>query len=166
MAHASGPGWPSSWTLPRTEVAFEAAFEHSYNAMVVTDADFNGGPFIRRCNPAFCAKTGYTEKELIGQSPRILQGPDTDRQLNDQLDRTIRAGEFFECSTFNYRKDGVPYVVQWNISPVRDADGGPWSALPSLVRLPTPPASNPPKQSQDFRQEVEKPADHQQPEHD
>ena len=123
MAHASGPGWPSSWTLPRTEVAFEAAFEHSYNAMVITDADFDGGPFIQRCNPAFCAMTGYTEKELIGVSPRILQGPDTDRQLIDRLDRTIRAGEFFEGSTVNYRKDGRSYVVEWNISPVRDADG-------------------------------------------
>jgi PAS domain S-box-containing protein len=104
-------------------VAFEAAFEHSYNAMVITDADFDGGPFIQRCNPAFCAMTGYTEKELIGQSPRILQGPDTDRQLIDQLKRTIRAGEFFEGSTVNYRKDGGSYLVEWNISPVRDADG-------------------------------------------
>lgn len=118
-----GPDWPSSWTLPRPEVAFEAAFEHSYNAMVITDADFDGGPFIRRCNPAFCAMTGYTQNELIGQSPRILQGPDTDRQLIEQLDRTIRAGEFFEGSTFNYRKDGGSYIVEWNISPVRDADG-------------------------------------------
>ncbi len=101
----------------------EAAFEHLYNAMVITDADFGGGPFIRRCNPAFCAMTGYTEEELIGQSPRILQGPDTDRKIIDQLKRKIRAGEFFEGSTTNYRKGGVAYVVQWNISPVRDADG-------------------------------------------
>ena len=105
------------------EAVLEAAFEHLYNAMVITDADFDGGPFIQRCNPAFCAMTGYTEEELIGQSPRILQGPDTDRKVIDQLNRKIRAGEFFEGSTVNYRKDGVPYVVQWNISPVRDADG-------------------------------------------
>jgi len=80
--------------------------------MVITDADFGGGPFIQRCNPAFCAMTGYTEEELIGQSPRILQGPDTDRRVIDQLTRQIRAGEFFEGSTVNYRKDGVSYVVQ------------------------------------------------------
>src|SRR5690606_32443604 len=53
----------------------------------------------------------------------ILQGPDTDRRVIDELTRKIRAGEFFEGSTVNYRKDGVPYIVQWNISPVRDADG-------------------------------------------
>lgn len=105
------------------EAVLEAAFEHLYNAMVITDADFDGGPYIQRCNPAFCAMTGYTEEELIGQSPRILQGPDTDRKVIDQLTHKIRAGEFFEGSTINYRKDGLSYVVQWNISPVRDADG-------------------------------------------
>ena len=101
----------------------EAAFEHLYNSLVITDADFDGGPFIQRCNPAFCAMTGYTEAELIGRSPRILQGPDTDRSVIDQLSRKIRAGEFFEGRTFNYRKGGERYVVQWNISPVRDAIG-------------------------------------------
>ena len=108
---------------PEDEAVLEAAFEHGYNAMLITDADFAGGPFIQRCNPAFCAMTGYTEQELIGQSPRILQGPDTDRKVIDQLDRRLRAGEFFEGSTVNYRKDGESYVVQWNISPVRDAAG-------------------------------------------
>jgi len=105
------------------EAMLDAVFEHLYNAMVITDADFDGGPFLQRCNPAFCAMTGYTEEELIGQSPRILQGPETDRKVIDELERKIRAGEFFEGSTINYRKDGLSYVVQWNISPVRDADG-------------------------------------------
>lgn len=106
-----------------SKTVLEAAFEHIYNAMVIADADFDGGPFIQRCNPAFCAMTGYGEEELVGQSPRILQGPGTDRKVIEELSRKIRAGEFFEGSTVNYRKDGVSYVVQWNISPVRDADG-------------------------------------------
>ena len=73
------------------EAVLEAAFKHGYNAMVITDADFDGGPFIRRCNPAFCAMTGYTEEELIGRSPRILQGRDTDREVIDDLVHKIRA---------------------------------------------------------------------------
>ena len=105
------------------EALLELAFAHAYNSVVITDADFDGGPFIQRCNPAFCAMTGYTEDELIGQSPRILQGPDTDRKVIEKLSREIRAGTYFEGSTVNYRKDGLPYIVQWNISPVRGADG-------------------------------------------
>ena len=33
-----------------SKTVLEAAFEHIYNAMVITDADFDGGPFIQRCN--------------------------------------------------------------------------------------------------------------------
>lgn len=110
------------WNLS-DHVVLEAAFEHMYNAMVITDADFDGGPFVQRCNPAFCTMTGYAEDELIGQSLRILQGDGTDRTVIDRLSRQIRAGEFFEGSTINYRKDGLPYVVQWNVSPVRDTGG-------------------------------------------
>ncbi len=105
------------------EDVFVAAFEHLYNAVVITDADFDGGPCVRRCNPAFCTMTGYSEEELLGQSLRILQGPETDRAVIDRLSRNIRAGEFFEGSTTNYRKNGVPYIVRWNISPVRDPEG-------------------------------------------
>ncbi len=105
------------------ELLLDVVVEHMYNAMVVTDADFDGGPFIQRCNPAFCAMTGYTEQELIGQSPRILQGPATDRKVIDELTRKIRAGEYFEGSTSNYRKDGSVYAVRWNITAVRDAAG-------------------------------------------
>ena len=96
----------------------EVAFEHLYNSVVITDADFGGGPFIRYCNPAFCAMTGYEKDEVIGQSPRILQGPDTDRTVIDQLRRQIRDGQFFEGSTTNYRKDGVPYWVEIDLHPV------------------------------------------------
>ncbi|MHB0928548.1 MAG: sensor domain-containing diguanylate cyclase [Candidatus Nanopelagicales bacterium] len=98
----------------------EAALEHLYNAVVITDADFSdGGPRIVECNAAFCAMTGYTREELIGVSPRILQGPDTDPVVIERLRVSIRAGAYFEGATVNYRKDGQPYSVQWNISPVR-----------------------------------------------
>lgn len=111
------------WLNLSAEVLLKAAFENLYNAVLITDADFDGGPFVRCCNPAFSAMTGYTQTEIFGRSPRILQGPDTDREVIDRLSRAIRAGDFFEGSTINYRKDGIPYVVHWNISAVRDAAG-------------------------------------------
>ncbi|WP_144434050.1 PAS domain S-box protein, partial [Pseudomonas syringae] len=64
----------------------EAVVEQSFNAVLITDANLaNGGPFIVYVNPAFCAMTGYTAEALIGASPRILQGPDTDPQVIERM---------------------------------------------------------------------------------
>lgn len=105
-------------------VLLQAAVAQSFNAVVITNADLSGrGPLIEYCNPAFCELTGYTAAELLGQSPRILQGPRTDRAVLAQLRRCLETGEFFRGATVNYRKDGVPYHVEWNISPVRDEAG-------------------------------------------
>ena len=102
----------------------EAAVAHSYNAIVITDANLeDDGPHIEYCNPAFCEMTGYALAELIGRSPRILQGPDTDPQVLARLRACLRSNTPFQGSAINYRKDGTPYHVEWNISPVRGADG-------------------------------------------
>ena len=96
----------------------EPAFRHAFNSILLTDADYSdGGPHIVAVNDAFCRMTGYTEQELLGKSPRILQGPDTDPEVIARLARNIREGEFFVGRTVNYRKDGTPYNVEWNISP-------------------------------------------------
>ncbi len=107
------------------EVALlELAVRQSFNAVLITDADFDhDGPLIQFCNPAFCELTGYTRAELMGQSPRILQGPETDRTLIAELKQCLLDGRQFHGSTVNYRKDGQPYRVEWNISPVHGPHG-------------------------------------------
>jgi diguanylate cyclase (GGDEF)-like protein/PAS domain S-box-containing protein len=110
-----------AWEAPGL---LEAALEQLYNSVVITDADFEDqGPHVLICNQAFLDMTGYAADELVGRNLRILQGPDTDPAVIDRLRACLRGGRFFEGSTVNYRKDGTPYQVQWNISPLRDADG-------------------------------------------
>lgn len=102
----------------------DAVLEQAFNSIVITDARFDhGGPLIEKCNPAFSRMTGYPVAELIGRSPRILQGPETDRAVIDRLRNCLHEGRFFQGSTINYRKDGTPYHVEWNISPIRDSRG-------------------------------------------
>lgn len=102
----------------------QAAVAQAFNAIVITNAEMQGdGPRITYCNPAFCTMTGYAASELLGESPRILQGPLTDSNVLQRLRECLHSGELFHGSTFNYRKDGSAYVVEWNISPVRDANG-------------------------------------------
>lgn len=101
-----------------------AAVRHSFNSVVITDAEIeSGGPFIVHCNPAFRAMTGYALEELIGRSPRMLQGPETDRALMREARRCMAEGRYFEGQTVNYRKDGTRYVVRWNLIPIYDRWG-------------------------------------------
>ncbi|MCI3944107.1 sensor domain-containing diguanylate cyclase [Pseudomonas syringae] len=102
----------------------EAVVEQSFNAVLITDATLtDGGPFIVYVNPAFCAMSGYTAEQLIGLSPRILQGADTDPQVIERMRQCLGESLFFEGSTVNYRADGSPYIVEWKISPVHDEAG-------------------------------------------
>ncbi|MBC53466.1 MAG: hypothetical protein CMQ34_06465 [Gammaproteobacteria bacterium] len=87
-------------------------------AVLVTDARVDlPGPAIVYANTAFCEMTGYTLKELEGKTPRLLQGNLTDRSVmkklrDSMLDRTTFFGE-----TYNYRKDGTPFRIQWSVRP-------------------------------------------------
>ena len=108
---------------PDLEVLF-AAVEASGEAIVITSADLDGdGPRIEYVNPAFTRMTGYEASEVLGRSPRILQGPRTDRIVLDRMRASLVAGKPFQGEAINYRKDGSTYMVEWLITPLRDSDG-------------------------------------------
>lgn len=100
-----------------------AVLEASESIMVTT-AELNlPGPQIVFVNPAFTAMTGYASEEVIGQTPRLLQGLKTDRAVLDRLRQNLEHGEEFEGDTINYRKDGTEFNIEWHVSPVRDQRG-------------------------------------------
>nr|WP_318284361.1 MULTISPECIES: HWE histidine kinase domain-containing protein [unclassified Methylobacterium] len=102
----------------------QAAVEASGEAILITSADLDEpGPRIEYVNPAFTRMTGYEADEVLGLTLRILQGPATERAVLDRMRAVLRAGEPFQGETVNYRKDGFAYVVEWLITPVREADG-------------------------------------------
>ncbi|WP_407530422.1 HWE histidine kinase domain-containing protein [Methylobacterium oryzisoli] len=101
-----------------------AAVEASGEAILITSAELDEpGPCIEYVNPAFTRMTGYEAQEVVGRSPRMLQGPKTDRAVLDALRASLAAGEPAQGEAVNYRKDGSTYVVEWLITPVREADG-------------------------------------------
>ena len=100
------------------------ALDQSFNAVLITDANTeDGGHRIVYVNAAFLRMTGYDECEVLGENPRILQGPETCDKVITRLRSCLAEGTFFQGSTINYRKDGRPYTVEWNISPVRNDAG-------------------------------------------
>ncbi|MBP0493747.1 PAS domain S-box protein [Roseomonas indoligenes] len=101
-----------------------AALEMAGLAVIITDAALDRpGPVIRYANAHMEAVTGYTAAELIGRSPRILQGPKTSRTELDRLRRALQAERHFVGSTFNYRKDGTLYLNEWVVTAILGPDG-------------------------------------------
>jgi PAS domain S-box-containing protein len=104
--------------------ALFAAVEASGEAILITSADLDEpGPRIEYVNPAFTRMTGYAAREVVGRTPRLLQGPGTEGAVIERMRAALRAGEGFQGEALNYRKDGSTYMVEWLITPVREDDG-------------------------------------------
>ena len=100
------------------------AIENTNEMVVVTNApDKIGDEEIIFVNKAFERVTQYSEEEILGKSPAILQGPKTEQKVIDDLVETLQQGERWEGETFNYKKDGTPYRVSWSIDQIKDEEG-------------------------------------------
>ena len=95
------------------------AVEQSPNAIVITDLDAK----IVFANSALLKSSGYSESEMIGQNPRILQSGKTPVQTYEDMWATITRGEIWKGELINRRKDGSEYTEYVMISPIRDDEG-------------------------------------------
>ena len=103
---------------------FDDIFAAATDAVLVTDADLAApGPRIVFVNPAFERLTGHAAADLVGRTPRILQGPLTERVPLARLKAACAAGEPFTGRATNYRADGTPFDMEWHVAAVRDPSG-------------------------------------------
>lgn len=103
----------------------ESAVNHSTEAVMITTADLDPpGPTVVFVNPAFTKLTGYAADEIVGQSPRILQGPGTARDVLEELRTCLSSGRPFSGELLNYRRDGTAYRSELDIAPITGPDGG------------------------------------------
>ena len=102
----------------------ETAVAQAKEAVLITSARLDPpGPEILFVNPAFSEMTGYSQEEVLQKTPRILQGPKSDRAMLTELREALSRGEPFSGETVNYRKDGSEYYVEWDITPIRSSGG-------------------------------------------
>ena len=124
MRRAPTPNAPVSDAPAAATPLLEAAVRHARDGVLITTADLGPpGPTVVFVNAAMEALTGYAAAELLGQSPRVLQGPGTDRAVLDALRAALARGDAFSGEATNYRKDGTPYEVRWDVAPIRDGAG-------------------------------------------
>ncbi|MEI6147159.1 MAG: EAL domain-containing protein [Methylococcales bacterium] len=94
------------------------AFE-SQEGIMVTDADAH----IIRVNAAFTAITGFTNDDVIGQTPKLLSSGCQDEAFYKKLwDRLIKSGAW-EGEIWNRRKSGEIYPEHLVITAVKNVEG-------------------------------------------
>src|SRR5262245_38080203 len=97
------------------------AIERSNESVIIMTAQHDPpGPEIVYVNPAFTKMMGYAPEDVIGKTPHILQGPETDRSLLRRLYKDCARGEIFHGETINYRKDRSEIYLEWTARPVRN----------------------------------------------
>lgn len=102
----------------------ERAIQSDYDSILVTKLELDKpGPEIVYVNEGFTKMTGYSRDEVLGKTPRILQGPKTDRAVLDKLRQRLSEGQSFFGHTVNYRKDGSEFINQWDIHPLTNEQG-------------------------------------------
>lgn len=92
--------------------------------IVVTDAALAPpGPTIVYANMAFGLLVGRSLNDIVGRSPRFMQGKETRRTTLDAFHRALAAGERFHSYLTNYRADGTKYRIEIDCRPLH-ASGG------------------------------------------
>ena len=95
----------------------EILVENSFDSIVVTDASAEGN--IIYANKAFKTLTGYDASDVLGKTPRILQGTGTDSKVIARLGEALKSNETFEGRAINYKKDGTPFIMFWRVLPIK-----------------------------------------------
>lgn len=115
---------PNLPELSRQAQVLAQAAELMKESVIITTAGENGrGHRILFANSAYLAMTGWAPHQVIGHSPKMLQGPLTDPEVLEQLRQDLLAGRDFEGRAINYRADGSTFQMEWYIRAIRDTDG-------------------------------------------
>ncbi len=93
--------------------------ENSFDSILITEASAEGK--IIYANDAFEKLTGHEPSSVIGKTPRILQGPETDEKVITKLSNALKSGDKFEDKAINYKKDGTPFIMYWRVLPIEVA---------------------------------------------
>ena len=77
---------PQLLTAEQLMKLLDVAVDQAKEAVLITSAELDPpGPKILFVNPALCAMTGYSREEILHKTPRILQGPKSDRAMLQRL---------------------------------------------------------------------------------
>lgn len=100
-------------------VQLTRAVEQSPSGVFITDPE----GYIQFVNQSLCKMTGYSEQELIGNTPSLFKSGLTSQSLYHYLWKSIKQGKIWTGEIQNKNKKGETNWENLIISPIRDAAG-------------------------------------------
>jgi diguanylate cyclase (GGDEF)-like protein/PAS domain S-box-containing protein len=108
-------------TDKKSRFHFSEIVHNAQDIVIVTEADDIDRPFGPRIvyvNQSFEKLTGYRSDEVIGKTPRILQGEGTDKEALQRIRVALQQKIPCTETVMNYSKHGKPYWLEINIIPL------------------------------------------------
>ena len=101
------------------DVDLENELKENDHSIVITDTDLN----IEFASSNLFSMTGYLPSEVIGKTPKIFQGPKTDKEEASKIRAHVNNKEAFEVILVNYRKNKSIYNCRIKGFPIFDKKG-------------------------------------------
>ena len=103
----------------------ETSISRLNDIVLIAEAVPNGTPRARIIfvNNAFERHTGYSRAEALGQSPRMLCGPLTQRREVERIMLAFESGEPVQAELVTHKKDGRHFWLEVDVVPVSDNAG-------------------------------------------
>ncbi|MDP3558765.1 MAG: diguanylate cyclase [Legionellaceae bacterium] len=108
------------------DIPFKSILDQTNDVVIITEIeplDEPFGPKILYVNRAFTKLTGYTQEEVLGKTPRILQGDKTDKNVLKSIRDALEKKEAIHAELLNYAKDQTEYWFDFTIVPITDRQG-------------------------------------------
>ncbi|WP_042455757.1 MFS transporter [Neobacillus dielmonensis] len=93
--------------------------DQTIDGICITDAD----GIIERINPAFTRITGYTQDDVVGKTPSVLQSGEHDLQFYKNMWNSLLTNGIWEGYIWNKRKNNDIYKEWLIITAIKDESG-------------------------------------------
>ena len=103
----------------------QASLAKLNDIVMITEVDRLSKPNHRivYVNEAFEKNTGYSQQDVMGRSPSLLQGQGSQFVELNRIRLALKHSLPVHAELINYKKDGTLFWIELDITPIKNADG-------------------------------------------